>query len=622
MGKQQSKKDKALASEIIVSVSVLIITVVLIYRGLLPALINPALKGRYSSMAIELLIFPLPVYFVFLLVTRKQWFSLIMAWLIYWLWVVANYVKYSFLGSAILPADINDFDELFHEGWIVLKDILPMIATFLFLLFIAAIYFYKKDRALITMKQRQVLLFVAALIVFIYWGKGIYFPSISLEANVHNSFKQGMVHGFTKHFLTVWKNHNSIQKPDLYTRQKITAIVESKDLTSTISQAKKTNENLISLMVESFTDPVAMGWQFDRDPLPTYHRLVSKPTPNAFQAQVLSPVYGGKSVNAEFEFMTGMSLRFIPPEQKPYRLYINKPISSLPEYLVSQGFQTHAVHAVGTSLFFERVYALLKINDLYSLQKKPSTTKHAPPSSHAVLEEVIKKAKTSKKPYFIHAFPNATHQPWYGEAYGETRIRLLNKAGLSRSQVSQLEGYANALHEFDSALAELVLFLKAEPSPTTLVMLGDHQPAIADYAKWKMPTKHNEITQHVATHQVPFLIWKNHPWRQSGRPSLVRNDLVGSMNIMPSIVLQAIGIEPSGFMKFVDVVRQKAPFSSQIFFDGERFTFEIPESQRQLMHDYELLQYDLLHGKQYYYQIMQEKQNAKQLDVTQQSNTN
>jgi len=93
---------------------------------------------------------------------------------------------------------------------------------------------------------------------------------------------------------------------------------------------------------------------------------------------------------------------------------------------------------------------------------------------------------------------------------------------------------------------------------------------------------------------VPLLIWSNF--------STSRDKLEMSLNALPPYLLTRMGIEPRGFLGFVNEVRSQLPVLSSFVQDatGSQWLLDaVPDRYQELIRAYELLQYDILLGEQY-----------------------
>lgn len=110
-----------------------------------------------------------------------------------------------------------------------------------------------------------------------------------------------------------------IDKPNAYNENTIRKIVDS-----TPNREITQNElpDVIMIMSEAFWDPTTMvNVEFSVDPLKNFHDLSNKYT----SGNLVVPVFGGNTVNTEFEVLTSMSTQFLPVGSIPYYNYLNKP---------------------------------------------------------------------------------------------------------------------------------------------------------------------------------------------------------------------------------------------------------------------------------------------------------
>ena len=72
--------------------------------------------------------------------------------------------------------------------------------------------------------------------------------------------------------------------------------------------------NVIIFFIEAFSDPMKIGLETSYDVIPNFRKLSEQHT----SGSVFSPVLGGRSANAEFELLTGLSMRFVTKGSIPY----------------------------------------------------------------------------------------------------------------------------------------------------------------------------------------------------------------------------------------------------------------------------------------------------------------
>ena len=104
----------------------------------------------------------------------------------------------------------------------------------------------------------------------------------------------------------------------------------------------------------------------------------------------------------------------------------------------------------------------------------------------------------------------------------------------------------------------------------------------------------SEVERARRMRRVPLLVWANF--------GLPHEDSELSINALPSYLLSRMGIRASGFLGVTDDVRLRMPVVGSYLQgpDGDIWTWDsLPATERALMDDYRLLQYDLLLGRQY-----------------------
>ena len=70
---------------------------------------------------------------------------------------------------------------------------------------------------------------------------------------------------------------------------------------------------------------------------------------NAIKGYAVASVKGGNTANAEYEFLTGNSMAYLPVGSIPYQQYIRGEMPTLASQLNEQGYLTYAMHPYGAS---------------------------------------------------------------------------------------------------------------------------------------------------------------------------------------------------------------------------------------------------------------------------------
>ncbi len=117
-----------------------------------------------------------------------------------------------------------------------------------------------------------------------------------------------------------------------------------------------------------------------------------------------------------------------------------------------------------------------------------------------------------------------------------------------------------------------------------IAFIGDHLPPLSGEALRSFNVNMRGMSKNgkeMKRRSVPLLIWTNF--------DLPREKVNISMNALPSYLLEKMKIMPQGFLAATDAMRLKFPVLSGGYARGTDG----------LVDDYQMLQYDLLVGKQY-----------------------
>ena len=124
----------------------------------------------------------------------------------------------------------------------------------------------------------------------------------------------------------------------------------------------------------------------------------------------------------------------------------------------------------------ERAYDLLGFDEVRWLNETAGierTARDSSPSDAASVDAIIEISRQAR-PFFAFAFPASTHAPYTQGSYRNTGLDVAEPLpGESRSE---LQEYINAMRVADQAIAKLIEHFRREPSPTLIVILGDHVP--------------------------------------------------------------------------------------------------------------------------------------------------
>lgn len=345
--------------------------------------------------------------------------------------------------------------------------------------------------------------------------------------------------------------------------------------------------NIIIVMSEAFWDPTVLeGVSFSKDPLPYFHSLQRKHT----SGLLLTPVYGGATANTEFEVLTGFSTQFLPQGMVPYAQLVNKPLEGLPALLNRQGYETTAIHTY-EDWFYHRntVYPHLGFNRFISKDSFVNPEYYGPYIRDTELSrKIIDVLNDTAKPDFIFALSMQAHGPYSNEKSPDNTIKISSDPELKTEAL--LENYTNIIADVDKSLKLLIESLKKINEPSIVLFFGDHLPMLGnDYDVYKETgyfKNDNTYANYLNKYSVPIIVWDNF--------SDTRKDIRLSSSFLGSYILAS---SMNAGNPMTDFLYNLSEAGCNVLTSGQFLQYEnITEKECTL---YELLQYDLLLGRQF-----------------------
>ena len=542
--------------------------------------------------------------------SKRFWFSLAVVLLLFVGFVLGNMEKMRLLHAPLMLSDFAAIKELALQKNMFFK-YLGYVAGFFVLLAVVGFFLWRKSFACKVVSRHQgtfILLWTLVLVLVLANRYAIsdYLRKRDLFFNKVNPVLSVFQYGGLTTLLQAALFTPPYKELTNYNKQAVADVIRRYGLASPATvDAPDDPVNVVLVLTEAFTDPQEMGWETTTDAVPTFHAARQ-----AQSGRLLSPVLGGRSANAEFELLTGFSLRFAPANSIPYTDLIKREIPSLARFLNQAGYLTMAIHVASLDFFnYKDVYKKLGFGMFTTLWDK--APKADPMGMHASRQDffsLLAKASEFHKPFFIFTFPNYTHGDWRYDSFDDATLDVIDPDGLLQGEEKKrVKTYINALNYTDKLFQDLIAYFSRQPDKTMVVMLGDHQPFLEGYRQkvWQQAVAKygkNELAKVQANYWVPVAIWRNYT------PARPPEDFEFSMNFMPSYLIQQLGLQPTGFYRFNQILRDKIGVLSWIIKgpDGD-YSFQVPPAYRQYIKDYELIQYDVLQGKNYFGQLLQPK---------------
>ena len=357
--------------------------------------------------------------------------------------------------------------------------------------------------------------------------------------------------------------NTGISEPNGYTKKAMAKIDKDGELNQTAaSRSSDELPNIIVVQLESYFDVAnAEFFTTSEDACPNLHNLYQNYSNGYFKV----PSVGAGTANTEFEVLTGMNLRYFGPGEYPYKTYSRKhPTESAATALASLGYGTHAVHD-HTGNFYSRANVFNNMGfDTFTSKEFMNvlqTTENGWAKDEILTQHIMEAMDTTKQEDFVFTVSVQGHGN-----YPETQVIENPKIKVEGIEDEALknkwEYYVNQVYEMDQFVGDLIKAVEERNEPSVVVFYGDHLPT--------MGLKAEDLKSRYL-YNTNYVIWDN-------------------------IGLQKDDKNIPAYQLMSEVLNRLDIHSGTVFnYHQQR------KGTKNYLSDLELLQYDILYGKQYVY---------------------
>ena len=357
--------------------------------------------------------------------------------------------------------------------------------------------------------------------------------------------------------------NTGISQPNGYTREMVAQIGEDGTITENIADTGVL-PNVIFVQLESFFDTSEFkSLKTTTDPLPNLRKMAQEYSSGYCQV----PSIGAGTANTEFEVITGMNLRYFGPGEYPYKTYLKeKTAESAATAFGAFGYGTHAIHNHSGN-FYSRAKVFNNIGfDTFVCKEFMNfdTTPNGWAKDEVLLPHIRDCLDSTEQQDFIFTITVQGHG-----SYPEEKVLddpHLYAWGMETAEKNnQWTYYSNQVYEMDIFAKNLVDMMEERGEPAVVVFYGDHLPTMGlAEADMKSGSLFN----------TNYVIWDN--------IGLEKEDGTIPTYQLMAEVMDRIGIHAGTVFNY-----------HQQRMDSE--------DKADYLMDLELLQYDMLYGKQYVY---------------------
>ena len=383
-----------------------------------------------------------------------------------------------------------------------------------------------------------------------------------------------------------------ISEPEEYSTELI-AELEHQYTNSEDTNSEK-EPTIIVIMNESFADLSVLGELNTNMPLtPNLDALQD----NTLRGYALSSVFGAKTPNSEWEFLTGNTMAFLPAGSVVYQQYLNSQPTSLVSELKEIGYTCVAMHPhYATGWSRDTVYPKLGFDEMSFIDEFDTTDlirKYI--SDQQVYDKIIRRFEQKGEDEKLYLFGvTMQNHGGYTEVYDNFEQNYY-KTGTSYTDANQ---YFSLIHESDEALGNLISYFRNVEEPVEIVFFGDHQPSLTSSFYPLLNGKGLSgltLEELEALYTVPFFIWTNYETEEEEIP-------ISSLNFLSTLVLERAGLPLSSYHQFLSDLMEVVPaINSRGYYSKSRQTYQYVEDavgeEAEWIRNYRVLQYNSMFDK-------------------------
>ena len=386
-----------------------------------------------------------------------------------------------------------------------------------------------------------------------------------------------------------------IAQPDGYSEEAIQKL--EKKYSSNDKDYSKTDvkdPTIIVIMNESFSDLSVLGDLQTNIPLTPFIDSLKE---NTTKGYALSSVFGAKTPNSEWEYLTGNSMAFLPAGSVVYQQYISDTPTSIVSNLKDDGYTCVAMHPYyATGWSRNQVYPKIGYDEMHFIDDFDQTKiLREYITDQELYDKIIERyeSRGANEKLYLMGITMQNHGG-YGEPYDNFNEECY-KIGRSYTDANQ---YLSLVHESDKAVKNLIEYFSKVDDPVEIVFFGDHQPSLNSNfypllnGKGMSGLTEDELE---ALYTVPFFIWTNYDTPEETVD-------ITSLNFLSTMTLERAGIELPAYNKVLADMMETVPaINSRGYYSKEKQCYQHIDDatgeEAEWIKNYHMLQYNSMFDK-------------------------
>lgn len=414
-------------------------------------------------------------------------------------------------------------------------------------------------------------------------------------------------------------NVDVMDKPAGYSKATMTAIEQryagvaagiNQDRTGALS-----DQTVIFVLCESCTPPsMVPNLTVSPDPTPFLDSLDSLTT----SGTMLSTGYGGGTANIEYQALTGLSMGLFSPQlTTPYQQYV--PNASYTPSAANWWPVAQAIHTFVPTMYSRQInYAKFGFARFWTTQEPDVVDCRSAIGAARYISDACayRDALDALQLYpdnqFIHLITMQNHSP-YAWAYPGQSYDISGDVISDQANATEIRNFTEGMGYTDAATRAFIEQIDALDRPVTVVWYGDHQPGIYN-------RNLDDLGAKLQTYETRYFIYSNPAAR--GHGVRLANSAYSSSNFFLAQVADQTSSRVNPYLALLTELNQQFGAIGVSVADATSANVEADQrsagdlllldqagqpidradltaTQRQLLTDYTLVQYDMTAGQHY-----------------------
>lgn len=313
--------------------------------------------------------------------------------------------------------------------------------------------------------------------------------------------------------------------------------------------------NIIVMFTEAFWDITTQkSIQFSNDPLKEYHALKEK----GIVIDTLSPTFGSRSANTEFEFITGASLSYFPIGPVGFQKYYqndeayNNP--TIIKELKNNGYTTEILNSASGKLYnCQNVYNKWGVDNVRHLQDEFDYFV----KDEYLVDTMIERFKNKKKDesLFYMTISMESHVPYQVKNIDHFDFTITTP--MRESAKNLIRTYTQSIRNASLQLQRAYDYIKTLDEETIIIFYGDHLPFLK--------ALNNDLYEDIAEFNTGDLLYDTYKKYNTETLILSNYDIdyddikIASPDIIFTTIINQMDIEISDYYKWLYSTRKTIP---------------------------------------------------------------